>query len=85
MHICVHIHVYIYIYICICTHIYLYLHIYRICTFCSEREANVYADVHNICPTYIIAHAWSSTTTVNTSILSAKMRMDSCMLAYATV
>jgi len=28
------------------------LHIYRICTSCSEREANVYADVHNICLTY---------------------------------
>jgi len=70
-------HMHIYIYIC--------LHIYRICTSCSEREANVYSDVHNICLTYTPAHAWCSTTPVNACILSAKMRMDSCMRAYATV
>ena len=30
----------------------------RICTSCREREANVYADVHNICLLYTPAHAW---------------------------
>jgi len=82
-HICVHIHMYIYI--CICTYLYIYLYIYRICTSCIEREANVYADVHNICLTYTSAHAWCSTTPVNACRLSAKMHMDSCMCTYATV
>ena len=63
---------YINIYVCICTHIHIYLHIYRICTSCSEREANVYADVHNICLTYTPVHAWCSTTPVNAFTLSAK-------------
>jgi len=36
------------------THIYIYIYIYRICTSCREREANVYADVHNICLAYFI-------------------------------
>ena len=86
MHIYVHIHIYItYIYICICTHIHIYLHVYRICTSCSEREANVYADVHSICLTYTPSHAWCSTTHLNAFILSANMHMDSCMRAYATV
>jgi len=76
---------YIYMYICICTYIYLSLHIYCICTSCIEREANVYADVHIICVTYISAHAWCSTTPVNACRLSAKMHMDSCMCTYATV
>jgi len=44
-----------------CTYIYIYIYIYRICTSCSEREANVYADVHNICLTYTSAHAGCST------------------------
>ena len=60
-------------------------HTYRICTSCSKREANVYADVYNICLTYTPAHAWCSTTPVNAFILSAKMHMDSCMRAYTTV
>jgi len=76
---------YICIYICICTHIHIYLHIYRICTSCSEREANVCADIHNICLKYTPAHTWCSTTPVNAFILSAKMHMDSCMRAYAKV
>ena len=63
---------------------YTYLCIYRICTSCSEREAKMYADVHNICLTYTPAHAWCSTTPVNACRLSAKMHMDSCMRAYAT-
>ena len=50
----------------------MYLYIYRICTSCREREANVYADVHNICPTYTPAHAWCATTPVNACRLSAK-------------
>jgi len=58
---------------------------YRICTSCSERGPNVYADVHNICVTYTPAHAWSSTTPVNACRLSAKMHIDSCMRAHATV
>ena len=56
---------------------------YRMCTSCSEREANVYADVHNICLTYTTAHAWCSTTTVNACILSAKMHMDSYIYIYS--
>ena len=55
-HIRVHIH--IYIHICLCTHTYIYIYIYRVCTSCRKREANVYADVHNICLTYTPAHAW---------------------------
>jgi len=81
----IHIYIYIYIYTCICTYIYIYLHIYRICTSCIEREANVYADIHNICLTYISAHAWCSKTPVNACRLSAKMHMDSCMCTYTTV
>ena len=46
-------------------YIYISLYIYRMCTSCSEREANVYADVHNICLTYTSVHAWCSTTPVN--------------------
>ena len=84
MHIYVHIHVYN-TYICICTYIYTSLYIYRICTSCSEREANVYAGVHNIYLTYTPAHAWCSTTPVNACRLSAKIHMDSCMRAYAMV
>jgi len=74
IHIHTHIHVdiHIYIYICLCTYLYIYLYIYRICTFCREREANVYADVHNICLTYTPAHAWCSTTPVNACRLSAR-------------
>ena len=70
-----HMHIYIYV----------YLYIDCICTSYREREANLYADVHNICLTYTPAHAWCSTTPVNTCRLSAKMHMDSCMRAYATV
>jgi len=82
----IHVHIHMYIYICLCTHIYIYVYIYRICTSCREREANVYADVHNICLTYTPAHAWCSTTPVNASRLSTKkMHMDSCMRAYSTV
>ena len=74
---------YIYIYTCLYTHIYNYLCIYRIYTSCREREANVYADVHNICLTYTAAHAWCP---VNACRLSAKkMHMDSCMRAYSIV
>jgi len=73
MYIYIHIHIYIHI----------SLYIYRICTFCIEREANVYADVHNTCITYISAHAWCSTTPVNACRLSAKIDMDSCMCTYA--
>jgi len=57
MHTNIHVHIHIYLYICLCTYIYMYIYIYRICTSCSEREANVYADVHNICLTYTSAHA----------------------------
>ena len=64
----IHVHIQIYIYICLCTYLYIYLYIYRICTFCREREANVYADVHNICLTYTPAHAWCATTPVNTEV-----------------
>ena len=58
----IHVHIPIYIYICLCTYIYIYIYIYRICISCREREANVYADVHNICLTYTPAHAWCATT-----------------------
>jgi len=62
------------------------LHIHaRICTSCSESEANAYADVYNICLTYTPAYAWCSTTPVNACILSAKMHMNSCMRACAMV
>jgi len=54
------------------THIYIYIYIYRICTSCREREANVYADVHNICLTYTPAYAWCATTSVNACRLFAK-------------
>ena len=67
-----HVHIHIYIYICLCTHIYIYIYVYRICTSCREREANVYADVHNICLTYTPAHAWCATTPVNAFRLFAK-------------
>ena len=67
----IHVHIYIYIYICICTYIYVYLYIYRICTSCRECEANVYADVHNICLKYRRAHAWCATTPVNACRLCA--------------
>ena len=53
-----YIYIYIYIYTYICTYIYIYLYIYHICTSCSKYEANVYADVYNICLTYTPAHAW---------------------------
>jgi len=68
----IHVHIHIYIYICLCTHIYIYIYIYRICTSCREREANVCADVHNICLTFSPAHAWCATTPVNACGLSAK-------------
>ena len=68
----IHVHICKYIYICLCTHIYIYIYIYRICTSCREREANVYADVHNICLTYTLAHEWCATTPVNACQLSAK-------------
>ena len=44
--------------------------------------ANVYADIYNICLTYTPAHAWCSTTPVNASILSAKLRMYSYIYIY---
>jgi len=76
---------YTYIYMHMHIYIYIYLYIHRICTSCSEREANVYADVHNICITFTSAHAWCSTTPVNACWLSAKMHTDLCMRAYTTV
>ena len=69
----IHVHIHIYIYICLCTHIYIYVYIYRISTSCREREANVYADVHNICQTYTPAYAWCSTTPVNACRLSTSI------------
>ena len=63
---------YIYIHMPMHIYIYIYIYIYRICTSCREREANVYADVHNICLTYTPAHAWCATTPVNTCRLCAK-------------
>ena len=62
---CICTYTYKHIYVCICTYMNIYIYIYRICTSCSEREANVYADVHNICLTYISAHAWRSTSFVH--------------------
>ena len=53
-------------------YMYIYIHIYRICTSCREREANMNADVHNICLTYTPAHAWCATTPTNACRLSAK-------------
>jgi len=53
-------------------YIYMYIYIYRICTSYREREANLYADVHNICLTYTSAHAWCATTPVNACWLCAK-------------
>jgi len=77
---------YIYIHMSMHTYIYIYIYIYRIRTSCREREANVYADVHNICLTYMPAHAWCATTLVNACRLSAKkMHMYSCMRAYSTL
>ena len=54
MYIHTSIYIYIHAYTCIYTHTYAYTHVYtwRICTSCSEREANVYADVHNTCLTF---------------------------------
>ena len=77
----IHVHVHIYIYICLCTHIHIYIYIYRICTSSREREANVYADVHNICLTYTPAHAWCATTPVNTCRLSQKY-LWTCIYTY---
>ena len=68
----IHVHIHIYIYICLCTYTCIYIHIYRMCTSFREREANVYADVHNICLTYTPAHAWCATTPVNACRLFAK-------------
>ena len=65
-------YIYIYIYTYAYAPIYIYIYIYRMCSSCREHEANVYADVHNICLTYTPAHAWCSTTPVNTITLSAK-------------
>ena len=75
----IHVHIHIYIYICLSTYIHIYIYIYRICTSCREREANVHADVHNICLTYTHAHAWCATTPVNTCGLCAK---NACGLVY---
>jgi len=72
IHTHIHVHIHIYIYICLCTYIYTYLYIYRICTSLREREAIMYADVHNICLTYTPAHAWCATTPVNACRLSVK-------------
>ena len=58
------------------TYMHIYMYIYSICTSCSEREANVYADAHNICLTYTPAHVWCSTTPVNACRLSAEIYMD---------
>ena len=42
-----------------------YMYIYSAYAHPSEREANAYADVQNICLTYTPAHTWCSTTPVN--------------------
>ena len=75
---------YTYIYIHMPMHITIYLsiYIYRISTSCREREANVYADVHNICLTNTPAHA---STCKCMPTLCKKMHIDSCMRAYSTV
>ena len=70
IHMHIHVHIHIYIYICLCKYVYIstsiaYAHP-------VEREANVYADVHNICLTYTPAHAWCATTPVHACRLSAK-------------
>jgi len=57
----------------------------RICTFCSERAASVYADVHDTCLTYTPVHAWCSQNLWKHAYSPQKMHMDSCMRAYATV
>ena len=44
----------------------IYMYIYSAYAHPGEREANVYADVHNICLTYTSVHAWCSTIPVNT-------------------
>ena len=72
IHICTYIYIYIYTYTYAYAHIYIYIYIYRICTSCREREANVYADVHNICLTYTPAPAWCATTPVNACRLFEK-------------
>ena len=72
IHIRTYMYIYKYIYTYAYTHIYIYIYIYRICTSCREREANVYADVHNICLTHTPAHAWCAATPVNACLLSAK-------------
>ena len=71
---------YIHIHVPMHTYIYMYIYIYRTCTSCREHEANVYADVHNICLTYTPAHVWCATTLVNTCRLCAK---NSYGLVYA--
>jgi len=74
----VYIHIRTYMYIYIYTHTYTYVHIYIYKSTsiayapCRERETNVYADVHNICLTYIPAHAWCATTPVNVCRLFVK-------------
>ena len=62
----------------------IYMYIYSAYAHPSEREANAYADVQNICLTYTPAHTWCSTTPVNACILSANMHMDSviCINIY---
>jgi len=56
----------------------------RICTFCCERKADVYADVHDTCLTYTPAHAWCSQHLSKMHTYSPqKMHMNSCMRAYA--
>jgi len=79
----IHVQIHIYIYICLYTHIYRYIYIYRICTSCREREAKMYADVHNSCPTYTPAHAWCATTPVNLNAcrLFAKKCIWTCVCA----
>ena len=63
---------YTYTYAHTCTYTYIYIYIYRICKSCREREANVYADVHNMRLTYTPAHTWCATTPVNACQLCTK-------------
>ena len=63
---------YTYTYAHTCTYTYIYIYIYRICKSCRELEANVYADVHNICLTYTPARTWCATAPVKACRLSAK-------------
>ena len=77
----IHVHIHIYIYICLCTHIYISLYIYRICTSCTEREA----DVHNICLVYTPTCMVRNNICKCMPTLSKKMHMDSCVRAYSTV